>query len=292
MSAYTSAQRAEDAIGAAEELEPNSLLLARRKVEDVKARLRDDPGRAYSVEFTAAAEMLRERDPVQFNSLRRLLKDKQVRLGEFDRLIEQRRRERVDSRKGSKLVAAALAARAAGPVERSLRVTSGRIQVGRYLANAQGLFLLKFVSRGAPPIKLLLANFTARIVAEIRRDDGVDSTREFEIEASVGGLTRRLQIMAAQFGSMKWVTEELGARAVIASGMGVKDQVREAIQLLSSAQIFEPRGVRPHRLAQAGCQMGLPSWRGRALRNRGGRRRRDFFADAAVSVYPAAAADG
>ena len=83
MSGYTSAQRAEDAIGAAEELEPNSLQLARRKIEDVKARLRDDPGRAYSVEFTAAAEILREYDPVEFNSLRRLLKDKQVRLGEF-----------------------------------------------------------------------------------------------------------------------------------------------------------------------------------------------------------------
>jgi hypothetical protein len=106
-----------------------------------------------------------------------------VRLGEFDRLIEQRRRERVDSRKRSKLVAAALAALAACPVERSLRVTSGGIQVGRYLANAQGMFLLKFVGRGVAPIKLPLANFTARIVTEIQRDDGVGSTREFEIEA-------------------------------------------------------------------------------------------------------------
>ena len=34
-----------------------------------------------------AAEILREHDPVEFNSLRRLLKDKLVRLGEFDRLI-------------------------------------------------------------------------------------------------------------------------------------------------------------------------------------------------------------
>ena len=38
---------------------------------------------------------------------------------------------------------------------------------------------------------------------------------------------------------MKWVTEKLGARAVIAAGMGVKDQVRAAIQLLSSAQMVE-----------------------------------------------------
>ena len=162
-----------------------------------------------------------------------------MRLGEFDRLIEQRRRERVDNRKRNRAVAAARTARAADAVGRSPRVTRGGIQVGRYLANAQGLFLLKFVGRGVPPIKLPLANFTARIVTEIRRDDGVDSTREFEIEARLGGQTRRLVVAAAQFASLKWVTEQLGARAVIAAGMGVKDQVREAIQLLSSSQMVE-----------------------------------------------------
>jgi hypothetical protein len=52
---------------------------------------RTQPGQAYSREFTAATEVLREHDPVQFNSLRRLLKDKQMRPGEFDRLIELRR---------------------------------------------------------------------------------------------------------------------------------------------------------------------------------------------------------
>jgi hypothetical protein len=122
---------------------------------------------------------------------------------------------------------------------------AGGVQVGRYLANAQGLFLLRSVGRGAPPIKLPLANFTARIVAEIRRDDGVDSAREFEIEACLGGQTRRLVIAAAQFASMKWVTEHLGVRAVIAAGMGIKDQVREAIQLLSSKQMVE-RTVHTH----------------------------------------------
>jgi hypothetical protein len=55
MSAYAGAQRTEDAIGAAER---SSLQWARRKIEEVKAGLRDDPGRAYSVEFTGAAEIL------------------------------------------------------------------------------------------------------------------------------------------------------------------------------------------------------------------------------------------
>jgi hypothetical protein len=47
--------------------EPGSLSWARCKIEEVKTKLRGDPRRAYSVEFTAAAEVLREHDPVEFN---------------------------------------------------------------------------------------------------------------------------------------------------------------------------------------------------------------------------------
>src|SRR6266851_6527765 len=61
MSAYTGTRRSEDVIGAVDER--SSLQWARRKIEEVKTRLRGDPGRAYSVEFTSAAEILREHDP-------------------------------------------------------------------------------------------------------------------------------------------------------------------------------------------------------------------------------------
>jgi len=168
-----------------------------------------------------------------------------IRLGEFDRLIDQSRRERVESRKRNRAVAAARSSRTTDAIGPAPRAAGGRVQVGRYMTNAQGLFLLKSSGRGAPLITLALANFTARITAEIRRDDGVDATREFEIEARLGGQTRRLVIAAAQFASMKWVTEQLGARAVIAAGMGIKDQVREAIQLLSAQQMVE-RTVHTH----------------------------------------------
>jgi len=66
----------------------------------------------------------------------------------------------------------------------------------------------------------------------------MDSSAD-EIEARLRGQTRRLVIAAAQLGSMKWVAEHLSARAVIAAGMGIKDQVREAIQLLSTTQMAE-----------------------------------------------------
>src|SRR6202163_4408010 len=218
---------------------PFPLFGPRQHREEVKAGLRDDPGRAYSVQFTAAAEMLREHDPVQFRSLRSLLKTKLIRLGEFDRLIDQRRSERVESRKRKRAVAAARISRTTDAIGPAPRAAGGGAQVGRYMAHAQGLFLLKSSGRGAPLITLPLANFTARITAEIRRDDGVDATREFEIEARLDGQTRRLVVAAAQFASMKWVTEQLGARAVIAAGMGIKDQLREAIQLLSAQQMVE-----------------------------------------------------
>src|ERR1700674_88215 len=245
MDAFANAVSGQEENGTPEGVEPGALFWARRQIEEVKAGLRDDPGRAYSVEFTAAVEILREHDPVQFRSLRSLLKTKLIRLGEFDRLIDRRRRERVESRKRNRAVAAARSSRTTDAIRPAPRAAGGGVQVGRYLANAQGLFLLKSSGRGAPLITLPLANFTARITAEIRRDDGVDATREFEIEARLGGQTRRLVIAAAQFASMKWVTEHLGARAVIAAGMGIKDQVREAIQLLSSKQMVE-RTVHTH----------------------------------------------
>jgi hypothetical protein len=98
-----------------------------------------------------------------------LLKDKLVRLGEFDRLIHQRQGERAEDARRAKRIAKARAVRAA--TTRTPRVVDDGVQVGRYLTNRQGLFLLKCGGRGAQPLKLPLANLTARITAEIRRDD-------------------------------------------------------------------------------------------------------------------------
>ena len=94
MDASPDVVRSRDGDGTPEGVEPGSLAWALQKIEGSKPGSETTP-RAYSVQFTDAAEMLREHDPVQFRSLRRLLKDKQVRLSEFDRLVDQRRRERV-----------------------------------------------------------------------------------------------------------------------------------------------------------------------------------------------------
>jgi hypothetical protein len=60
MDTFADAVRGTRRNGTPEGAKPGSLLWARRKIEEVKAGLRDDLGRAYSVEFTAAAEMLRD----------------------------------------------------------------------------------------------------------------------------------------------------------------------------------------------------------------------------------------
>jgi hypothetical protein len=157
MDASVDAVHSQEQNGTHEGVEPGTLAWARRQIEEVKAGLRDDPGRAYSVEFTTAAEILRKHDPVQFHSLRRLLKDKQVRLREFDRLVERRRRERVeDPKKRNRAVAAMSIPRTTGAIGRAPRTMGGGVQFGRYLANAQGLFLLKSVGRGALRIRLPL----------------------------------------------------------------------------------------------------------------------------------------
>ena len=73
MDASADVVRSPEGEGTPEGVEPGSLLWARQHLEEVKAGLRDDPGRAYAVQFTAAAAMLREHDPVEFRSLRSLL---------------------------------------------------------------------------------------------------------------------------------------------------------------------------------------------------------------------------
>src|SRR3984893_15339689 len=139
MDASADVVRSPEGEGTPKGVEPGSLFWARQQIEEVKAGLRDDTGRAYLVQFTAAAALMREHDPVQFRSLRSLLKTKLIRLGEFDRLIERRRRERVASRKRTRAVAAARISRTTDAIGPAPRAAGGRVQVGRYMGNAQEL---------------------------------------------------------------------------------------------------------------------------------------------------------
>jgi hypothetical protein len=78
-----------------------------------------------------------------------------------------------------------------------------------------------------------LTNFPAKIISELIVTDGMDETREFEIEATVGGQTKLITIAATEFESMAWVLKKLGAEAVVQPGYGIRDHARAAIQHVS-----------------------------------------------------------
>lgn len=107
-----------------------------------------------------------------------------------------------------------------------------------YVVTPAGLIWRKPTLSGA--IEVPLTNFSAEIVADVAEDDGAEERRTFLIATNVNGRRAALRVSANQFGTMTWVTEYLGAGAVVYPGMGTKDHARAAIQLLSQ-QVAERR---------------------------------------------------
>ena len=105
-------------------------------------------------------------------------------------------------------------------------------RVSPYATTPDGLIWLKPTKEGAVPVPL--TNFLARIVAEVERDDGVERTRHFEIEAELRSRRRCFPVAATEFQGLAWISRELGAQALVYAGWGVKDHTRVAIQLLSN----------------------------------------------------------
>jgi hypothetical protein len=123
---------------------------------------------------------------------------------------------------GPKHVMALLAQ--AMPIEKHLRV-------GGYQATDLGLQWIE-KKDGAESIHAL-TNFTAFIVGEGILDDGLEQVRYYEIEATVRGRCVHFKVPAADFDSMSWVAEKLGAEACIFVGRYTKEHVRVAIRQLS-----------------------------------------------------------
>jgi hypothetical protein len=98
---------------------------------------------------------------------------------------------------------------------------------------------------GVQDISIQLANFKARIISDITRDDGVETVRHYEIAATLAGRPFRFEVPATQFGSMRWVHERMGAGAIVSPGQGMRERLHHAIQTLS-AGMFEERHVYAH----------------------------------------------
>jgi hypothetical protein len=112
-----------------------------------------------------------------------------------------------------------------------LKLKPGDLSPTRYRETSDGLVWRKLTRDG--PVTIPLANFGAKIITEVREDDGAEVRRLFEIEARFKERKERFWVTADRFNSMAWVTEHLGARAIIYPGSLTKDHLRVAIQELS-----------------------------------------------------------
>lgn len=88
-----------------------------------------------------------------------------------------------------------------------------------------------------------VTDFLAKIISEVIADDGSsEEQRIFELEVTVKGETRRLEVPSSKFDSMSWVTSQLGAKAGVCPGKS--DHARYAIKQLSPS--FSSRVVYAH----------------------------------------------
>jgi hypothetical protein len=118
-----------------------------------------------------------------------------------------------------------------------------------YKTKRQKTYLVKETLDGN--VDILLANFTAKITADLIMDDDVAEPRRFyEITARIKGrpeLAPRIVVPATDFASMRWVVQ-LGSDATITAGPYMRDHLRAAIQSLSTQktirQIFTHTGWR------------------------------------------------
>lgn len=103
-----------------------------------------------------------------------------------------------------------------------------------YRATPDGIEWLKPDKQGlGNPEVVRLTNFASKIQAEVIEDDGVDVRRVFEIATYIKERAKSFRVQAEKFNAMNWVTEQLGASAIVYPGAGTKDHARAAIQLLS-----------------------------------------------------------
>jgi hypothetical protein len=110
-------------------------------------------------------------------------------------------------------------------------VSGARLEVvlpPQFQSKPEGLFR---TSGTAGLSQVQLTNYQALITTNIVLDDGVETKREFELEAELMGGRHRFTILAAKFSSMDWPIEQMGPQAITYPNQ--KDYARTAIQWFS-----------------------------------------------------------
>jgi hypothetical protein len=159
-------------------------------------------------ELLEALARLAENDPPEFACVRAKLQKARISLRSLDASIASFRQ----------------AVRAERPPVQSAgsyRIVGGRIVLTRMTKDGT--------------VEIPLGNFAARITEVVTRDDGVERTAVFALEGELanGNPLPRLQVPAAEFQRLEWVTTGWHGEAVLYAGSSVRDHMRCAIELLS-----------------------------------------------------------
>ncbi len=99
----------------------------------------------------------------------------------------------------------------------------------QFQSKPEGLF--RVAIQGDRQSQTQLTNFRAEIVKNVQLDDGVETNREFEIDAEILGRKSRFIIPASDFAQMNWPIERLGAAAIVFPNQ--RGYAQTAIQSLS-----------------------------------------------------------
>ena len=115
-----------------------------------------------------------------------------------------------------------------------------------YFVERGCLCLETYDRKGNPTTPAVLANFQARIVEEISRDDGLKRSKEFHIVASLdtGRPLLPALVPADKFDGLAWIKKEWGAAATVAPGRSLSPHLGAAIQAHSRG--FKRRTVYAH----------------------------------------------
>lgn len=84
-----------------------------------------------------------------------------------------------------------------------------------------------------------LCNFVAQVTEDRTHDNGMETARLYKVSGKLasGETLPSIAVPVNQFGTMNWVPEFWGFKAVVRAGMSTRDQLREAIQVLSPSPV-------------------------------------------------------
>ncbi len=105
-----------------------------------------------------------------------------------------------------------------------------------YFAEEDGLYVRRATRQGLAE-DLKLTSFLAQIEEEVVKDPEDEPERFYGIRARVDGAETSFEVPAEEFTRLEWIPKHLGARAIVAAGMGVGDHVRAAIQSISTPSL-------------------------------------------------------